>query len=84
MGKQKRTIEQLLADTCGACNRTFRTTQGLSAHLSMSKACSWYKKGKLKQIFDFDEFLEADADEGVVVEQFKYVAMNIQYIYAYS
>ncbi|EPS92513.1 hypothetical protein FOMPIDRAFT_23873, partial [Fomitopsis schrenkii] len=53
---------------CGACNRTFRTTQGLSAHLSMSKACSWYKKGKLKQIFDFDEFLEADADEGFLLE----------------
>lgn len=73
MARLKRTLEQLLADTCGACNRTFRTTQGLSAHQSMSQACSWYKKGKLKQIFEFEDFLEQTIDEGVVVERVKYV-----------
>lgn len=39
----------------------------------MSQACSWYKKGKLKQIFEFEDFLEQTIDEGVVVEQVKYV-----------
>ena len=69
MGKCKRTLEQLLADTCDACNKTFRTTQGLTAHQSMSEACSWYKKGKLKQIFEVQDFLGAGVDERIVVEQ---------------
>lgn len=73
MGRPKRTIEQLLADTCGACHRTFRTTQGLSAHQSMSQTCSWYKKGKLKEMFDFDGLQEA-ADSSVVVETVRCVA----------
>lgn len=51
---KKRTIEDLLEDTCGACHKTFKTLQGLSAHLSMSKTCAWYKKGKLREVFDLE------------------------------
>ncbi|KAH9910674.1 uncharacterized protein B0H18DRAFT_894788 [Fomitopsis serialis] len=50
MPKRKRTFEELLNDTCGACHQPFKTTQGLCAHQSMSKKCSWYKKGKLKAL----------------------------------
>ncbi|KAI0728075.1 hypothetical protein C8Q72DRAFT_751927, partial [Fomitopsis betulina] len=37
---------------CNACNEWFEMMQGLMAHQSMSKKCSWYKKGKLKVIFE--------------------------------
>lgn len=74
MGRLKRTIDQLLSDTCGACHRTFRTTQGLSAHQSMSKSCAWYKKGKLKEIFDLDGVFEA-YDGGVSIER-RYVKFS--------
>lgn len=76
MGRPKRTLEQLLADTCGACGRSFRTTQGLSAHQTMSKMCAWYKKGKLKQIFDLDDLQAAGADENVVIERVRYVLLS--------
>ena len=76
MGRPKRTIEQLLSDTCGACPRTFRTTQGLCAHQSMSASCAWYKKGKIKQIFDLDELSE-DQDGEIVVERVRYVVIFI-------
>ncbi|KAH9923375.1 uncharacterized protein B0H18DRAFT_955913 [Fomitopsis serialis] len=41
MVKHKHTIEELLNDTCGTCQKGFKTTQGLGAHQTMSKKCSW-------------------------------------------
>ncbi|KAH9910235.1 uncharacterized protein B0H18DRAFT_823376, partial [Fomitopsis serialis] len=32
--------------TCPACDRPFRTAQGMMAHLSSAKSCKWYRKGK--------------------------------------
>lgn len=70
--RSKRTIEEVLNDTCGACGKTFKTSQGLSAHQSMSKACAWYKKGKIKDIFDIQE------DE-VTFKNAQYVVIYISY-----
>ena len=67
MVRRKRTIEELLGDTCGACHETFRTTQGLSAHQTMSKKCAWYKKGKLKEIFKVKDRQEI-LDDGATFE----------------
>ncbi|KAH9913390.1 uncharacterized protein B0H18DRAFT_837744, partial [Fomitopsis serialis] len=50
---------------CGACHETFRTSQGLCAHQTMSKKCSWYKKGKLKEIFEVQGRQESLNDEPV-------------------
>ena len=52
MCRKKHDLEELLAQTCNVCNEWFETMQGLMAHQSMSKKCSWYKKGKLKAIFE--------------------------------
>ncbi|KAH9910917.1 uncharacterized protein B0H18DRAFT_962692 [Fomitopsis serialis] len=67
MVKRKRTFDELLGDTCGACHQPFRTTQGLCAHQTMSKKCSWYKKGKLKEIFTVKDHPVA-LEDGVIVE----------------
>lgn len=42
----------------------------------MSKTCAWYKKGKLKQIFDLDDLQAAGADENVVIERVRYVLLS--------
>ena len=52
MYKGKRTLDEVLVLTCGACDEVFDTMQGLMAHQSMSRKCSWYKKGKLKAVFE--------------------------------
>ncbi|KAH9933849.1 uncharacterized protein B0H18DRAFT_870424 [Fomitopsis serialis] len=67
MVKRKRTFDELLGDTCGACHQPFRTTQGLCAHQTMSKKCSWYKKGKLKEIFTVKDHPVA-LEDGVISE----------------
>lgn len=54
MYKQKRTLDELLGQTCEACDQWFETMQGLMAHQSMSRKCSWYKRGKLKAVFKPD------------------------------
>ena len=36
--------------TCPACGRNFKTPQGVLSHLGQSKGCSWYKKGKLRDL----------------------------------
>lgn len=36
--------------TCPACSHTFKTAQGLNSHLSSSKKCAWYCKGKRRQL----------------------------------
>lgn len=64
MTKRKRSIEDLLDSTCGACHKSFDTMQGLSAHQSMSKKCSWYKKGKLREVFNFANIVDSDSDLG--------------------
>ncbi|EPS92972.1 hypothetical protein FOMPIDRAFT_1078370, partial [Fomitopsis schrenkii] len=52
---------------CGACGQPFRTVQGLMAHQSSSRKCAWYKKGKLRAIFDDsdseDSDIECEADD---------------------
>lgn len=35
---------------CPVCNKHLKTTQGLSAHLSSAKTCTWYRKGKLSEL----------------------------------
>lgn len=32
--------------TCPACDKQFRTGQGLMAHLASARSCKWYNKGK--------------------------------------
>jgi hypothetical protein len=32
---------------CPACGKYFKTTQGLLAHLSSARSCSWWKKGNM-------------------------------------
>lgn len=51
MCKKKRTLDEMLAQTCEACGEWFGSMQGLMAHQSMSTKCAWYKKGKLKAVF---------------------------------
>lgn len=65
MVKHKHTIEELLNDTCGTCQKGFKTTQGLGAHQTMSKKCSWYKKGKLREMFTMND---EGLDDNVMVE----------------
>ena len=67
MGKKRRSLEDILSTTCSACNEGFDTMQGLAAHQSMSKKCAWYKKGKLKEVFELDEIEYSDS-EGPWVE----------------
>ena len=46
MAKAKRTLDELLGQTCNACDKWFETNQ------STSTKCAWYKKGKLKAVFE--------------------------------
>ena len=75
MSGKKRTIEELLADTCEACHKTFKTHQGLCAHQSMSQGCAWYKKGKLRDVFDLEEVQGGDYVEETMVEAVEYVVI---------
>ena len=52
MAKAKRTLDELLGQTCDACDKWFETMQGLMSHQSTSTKCAWYKKGKLKAVFE--------------------------------
>ena len=63
MPRRKRSIDEVLADTCGACHKSFKTSQGLCAHQSTSKRCAWYKKGKLREVFDFSAAQGGDMGE---------------------
>ncbi|TFY53298.1 hypothetical protein EVJ58_g9528, partial [Rhodofomes roseus] len=64
----KRSLEDILGTTCAACNHTFKTVQGLTSHQSTSRKCAWYKKGKLKQVFDFDDSDSDSEEDGDDVE----------------
>ncbi|KAH9911635.1 uncharacterized protein B0H18DRAFT_892300 [Fomitopsis serialis] len=68
MGKRRRSLEDIFATTCAACNRPFETVQGLSAHQTASQGCAWYKKGKLKEIFTFDVSEDDEDDEALTEE----------------
>ncbi|KAH9911752.1 uncharacterized protein B0H18DRAFT_891825 [Fomitopsis serialis] len=61
MGKRRRSLQDLIAQTCEACNGGFDSMQGLMAHQSMSKQCAWYKKGKLKAIYVDDSSDESSS-----------------------
>ena len=50
MAKAKRTLAELLGQTCNACDKWFETMQGVMAHQSTGRKCTWYKKGKLKAV----------------------------------
>ena len=81
MGKQKICLEDLLRkDTCEACRHGFLTTQGLSAHQSMSKTCTWYKKGKLKEIFDLHDLQGSGISDSVVVQPIQCIVATYKYI----
>lgn len=62
MGKRRLTLEDLDDRTCGACGEPFRTVQGVMAHQSSSRKCAWYKKGKLKAIFDDSDSEDSDLE----------------------
>ncbi|TFY51511.1 hypothetical protein EVJ58_g10526, partial [Rhodofomes roseus] len=64
----KRSLEDILGTTCAACNHIFKTVQGLTSHQSTSRKCAWYKKGKLKQVFDFDDSDSDSEEDGDDVE----------------
>src|SRR3954452_24577858 len=36
--------------TCPACRKYFSTIKGVHSHLTSSRKCSWYKKGKYKEV----------------------------------
>ena len=75
MGKRKICLEDLLKkDTCRACGCRFLTTQGLSVHLSMNKMCTWYKKGKLKEMFDLNDLQGPGIPDNIVVQPIQYIA----------
>lgn len=71
MGKRKRDkcFNPLLGEVCEACGDWFQTIQGVMTHQSNSKKCAWYKKGKLKAIYeplsDEDEEFEVAKDSQV-------------------
>lgn len=72
MGKRRLCLEDLEDRICGACGQPFRTVQGLMAHQSSSRKCAWYKKGKLRAIFDDsdseDSDIECEADDSGSIE----------------
>ncbi|KAF8814830.1 hypothetical protein BYT27DRAFT_7056438, partial [Phlegmacium glaucopus] len=35
---------------CPACQRFFKTLRGMQSHLSSARTCSWYMKGKLREL----------------------------------
>ncbi|KAF8906941.1 hypothetical protein CPB84DRAFT_1844074 [Gymnopilus junonius] len=35
---------------CPACGKNFKTSQGLNCHLLTAKSCSWYCKGKIREL----------------------------------
>ncbi|KAG1750585.1 uncharacterized protein EDB91DRAFT_1030513, partial [Suillus paluster] len=51
---------------CPACHKRLRTTQGLATHLSTTKSCRWYKKGKLRALTLPGEFA---VDEDVLTRE---------------
>ena len=76
MPRRKRSIDEVLADTCGACHKPFKTSQGLCAHQSTSKRCAWYKKGKLREVFDFSEAQGSIHEESVNVDDVRYIFLS--------
>jgi hypothetical protein len=48
-------------NTCPACGKYFRTTQGLLAHLSSARSCLWWKKWKLANR-EYEEQLDVNED----------------------
>lgn len=49
---------------CPACSKYFQTMQGRNAHLSLSRKCAWYRKGKLMDMYELDEEEESSFPEG--------------------
>lgn len=43
---------------CPACDKPFRTEQGLNSHLTTSRSCSWYRRGKIADLQPWED----DAD----------------------
>src|ERR1700712_4280665 len=35
---------------CPACHKRMKTARGVQSHLGSARSCSWYKKGKLKEL----------------------------------
>lgn len=70
MGKRCLRLEDLEGRTCGACGETFRAMQGVMAHQTSSRRCAWYKKGKLRAIYDNsndeDSDLECEANNSTI------------------
>jgi len=55
--------------TCPACGRNFKTPQGVLGHLGQSKGCSWYKKGKLRDLGEEGTFEHARTPDVIVGEE---------------
>ena len=52
-------------ECCDACGNWFETVQGLMTHQSNSKKCAWYKKGKIKAIYDPIDYTSSEDEEAV-------------------
>lgn len=49
---------------CPACEKPFRTEQGLNAHLAAARSCSWYRRGKLADLQPFNDDVDLlDSDD---------------------
>lgn len=40
---------------CPACEKPFRTEQGLNSHMTTARSCSWYRRGKLADLQPFED-----------------------------
>ena len=49
---------------CPACDKPFRTSQGVMAHLSTARSCKWFRKGKntVPRVYDVPDVVESIAD----------------------
>ncbi|KAH9921595.1 uncharacterized protein B0H18DRAFT_880019 [Fomitopsis serialis] len=49
---------------CPACDKPFRTSQGVMAHLSTARSCKWFRKGKnaVPRVYDVPDVIESIAD----------------------
>jgi len=49
------------------CGKCFQTEQGQNHHISSAKSCSWYKKGKLREVVESEEEEGEELEPGDVL-----------------
>jgi hypothetical protein len=50
---------------CPACHKRMKTARGVQSHLGSARSCSWYKKGKLKELSMPGQFEEVVLSQDV-------------------